>query len=232
MIIDTAADISLINPRLFNYNLNGLKNSHKNIIIMTVSGEEFPHKGVKEITLCVGNAYMNLDVAITNIKEDCILGLDFLYKSGLLSDFQSIINRKFNINHPKKLISIKQITLLENADQSTIPEFLTQLSENSCELLNYEEQQKFKQFLLKFQSSFSKNSNDLGRYKGIYHKIITGNNPPLKQQPRRIPFHYRDKAFEMLEQMKIQKVIEPSFGPWASPVVIIKKKRGFNSFLC
>ncbi|XP_063989076.1 uncharacterized protein LOC135168627 [Diachasmimorpha longicaudata] len=210
MTIDTASDITLINPKLLNNNLTGLKNSTRRISIITVSGEHFPYQAIKEIEISIGNFSIVLDAVFAIIKEDCILGLDFLYKSGLLQDFQSIVKRKFDIDNPKKTVFIKRtISKGISGFSPNIPEFLLQLFENSCELLNPKEQRVFKSFLLTYQERFSSSSTDLGRYPGAKHVIDTGNSNPIKQNPRRVPFHYRDKVFDLLEEMKEQQAQDP-----------------------
>lgn len=231
MIIDTAADITLVNPKLLNDNLTDLKDSVKHILIKTVSGEHFPHKAIKEVTIFIGNYFVTLDAVFTNISEDVILGLDFIYKSGLLMDFQRIINKKFNIDDPKKLIFVQQ-TISQGIPEPCldIPEFLCELFENSCELLKEFERKEFKKFLFSYRKCFSFNSEDLGRYPGTKHRIITGNHHPIKQNPRRIPFHYREEVLKLLVEMEQQKIIEPSCSPWASPIVLVKKKDGSLRF--
>lgn len=143
MIIDSASDISIVNPNLFNNNLNELKDIDKPMTIYTVSNEQFPYKAIKEVTIAIENATLKLDAVFAQIKDECILGLDFLLKSGLLEDFQSIINRKFDINNSVKSVFVNQITQEKIfVTSSTIPEFLNQTFENSCELLNANEQVK------------------------------------------------------------------------------------------
>lgn len=111
MIVDTAADITIVNPDLFQNNLLHLEDVDRHILIKTVSGEIFRYIATKNVVITVGNISMKLDVALAKISDQCILGLDFLYTTGLLNDFQSIINRNFNINQKNKVVSMKQITL-------------------------------------------------------------------------------------------------------------------------
>ena len=43
---------------------------------------------------------------------------------------------------------------------------------------------------------------------------------------RRTPFALRNKVDEMVQEMLTQEVIQPSQSPWASPIVLVKKKDG------
>ena len=81
-----------------------------------------------------------------------------------------------------------------------------------------------------FSSVFSSGKSDLGRTDKIYHQINTGEAAPICQTPRRLPFHSRQQVAEMLEEMERQGVIESSSSPWASPIVLVKKKDGSLRF--
>ncbi len=69
----------------------------------------------------------------------------------------------------------------------------------------------------------------LGHTDLVKHEIDTGNAPPVKSAPRRMADMQRKVADEEIEKM-LQGVIEPSDSPWASPVVLVKKKDGSTRF--
>ncbi|KRZ04758.1 Retrovirus-related Pol polyprotein from transposon 17.6 [Trichinella pseudospiralis] len=62
------------------------------------------------------------------------------------------------------------------------------------------------------------------------HSINTGDTPPIKQNPRRIPYHQKETVQRLLNEMSNHRVIEPSCGPWSSPIVLVKKKDGLYHF--
>ena len=95
-------------------------------------------------------------------------------------------------------------------------------SEHQVETLN--------ELVSEFSPVFSSGKSDLGRTDKIYHQINTGGAAPVYQPPRRLPFHSRQQVFEMLEEMKGQGIIESSSSPWASPIVLVKKKDGSLRF--
>ena len=61
-------------------------------------------------------------------------------------------------------------------------------------------------------------------------EINTGDASPMKQPTRRIPFTLRQEVARQLDQMQKQGVIQPSRSPWASPVVLVKKRDGSHRF--
>ena len=56
------------------------------------------------------------------------------------------------------------------------------------------------------------------------HKIDTGNHAAIKQRPRWLPLAKREVEHEEIDKMLETGVIESSYSPWASPVVVASKK--------
>ncbi|GFX57867.1 hypothetical protein TNCV_3068341 [Trichonephila clavipes] len=81
-----------------------------------------------------------------------------------------------------------------------------------------------------FQSLFSKTSEDFGRTRLTKYRIDTGEHPPIKQYPRRLPFAKQEEVQKLIKDMKNNDVIEPSSSPWASPIVLVRKKDGSTRF--
>ena len=64
----------------------------------------------------------------------------------------------------------------------------------------------------------------------ITHSIDTGDNPPIRQPLRRIPFALHSKMEELVQKMMKQGVIQHSSSPWSSSVVLVEKKDGSYRF--
>ena len=62
------------------------------------------------------------------------------------------------------------------------------------------------------------------------HEIMTGEARPIKQALRSMPLAKRNEVKELFEEIKGSGVIEPSSGPWSSPVVLVKKKDDSTRF--
>ena len=71
---------------------------------------------------------------------------------------------------------------------------------------------------------------DLGETDVIQHRINTGTSPPIRQYPRRLPYAYREETRKQIAEMLDQGVITPSHSPWASPIVLVRKKDGTFRF--
>ena len=64
----------------------------------------------------------------------------------------------------------------------------------------------------------------------IQHHINTGVSTPIRQSTRRVPLPQRNTVHQLLQEMLKRKVISPSKSPWASPIVLVKKKDGTIRF--
>jgi transposase InsO family protein len=82
------------------------------------------------------------------------------------------------------------------------------------------------QMLLKYSTAFSFHENDLGRTSVIRHGIDTGTARPSRQALRRQPPSHQAANDEHIDSMLAQRVIEPAQSPWASNIVIVRKKDG------
>ena len=58
----------------------------------------------------------------------------------------------------------------------------------------------------------------------VTHVINTGNHPPNRQPVRRSPFALRVKVDELVADMLEPEVMRPLSSPWASPIVLVRKK--------
>ncbi|GFX25171.1 hypothetical protein TNCV_2753461 [Trichonephila clavipes] len=81
-----------------------------------------------------------------------------------------------------------------------------------------------------FQCLFSRTSEDFGRIRPTKHRIYTGEHPPIKQHPRRLPFAKQEEVQTLIKDMKGKDVIEPSSSPWTSSIVFVRKKDSSTRF--
>ena len=86
---------------------------------------------------------------------------------------------------------------------------LTSLPMDNWELDNHGKQQLIT-LILQYHDIFALDNNELGCAKEIAHGIDTGDQKPIKQYPRRVPFALRRKVEEMIQEMLQQGIVEPS----------------------
>ena len=85
--------------------------------------------------------------------------------------------------------------------------------------------------LWRFEDVIGLNDNDLGRTHLVSHRIDTADARPVRQLARRLPFHLHQEVRGLVDNMLSQGgIIEPCCGPWASPILLAKKKDGTTGF--
>ena len=104
------------------------------------------------------------------------------------------------------------------AHQPPVPEHLSPL-----------QQQQLNDLFKEFSDVFSKGEDDLGCIPLLEHTIEM-HGPPLRQPYRRQNPAVRREEMAQVQQMLASDVIRPSNSPWASLVVMVKKKDGSLRF--
>ena len=104
------------------------------------------------------------------------------------------------------------------------------LMTSRAEDLSSAERESLQSLLFEFERVISLGGGDLGCTDVVKHHIDTGNAEPIRQRARKLPFHQRGETQHLVDQMLSRNIIEPAQGPWASPVVLVKKKDGSTRF--
>ncbi|GBM66823.1 hypothetical protein AVEN_153738-1 [Araneus ventricosus] len=94
----------------------------------------------------------------------------------------------------------------------------------NLEILNEKQRREVRKLLKEFQDLFSTCDVDVGRCNMTQHRIKTGDHPPIKQYPRRLPLARKEEAERLVNEIVENGIIEESSGPWASPIVLLKRK--------
>ena len=139
----------------------------------------------------------------------------YLYKGthvGLASKIQRI--------NEEKAESMKQEGMM-----SLRPE-LEKLAQDIDTPLTREQKTAVRSLLQQNRDVFALPGDLPGRTGLVQHEIKVDTNAPIKQMVRRPPIHWKEAASQEVEKMLRDEVIEPSNSPWASPVVLVKKKDG------
>ena len=93
-----------------------------------------------------------------------------------------------------------------------------------------QEKRVLMEFLTVNHHIFSLEEGERGETDLVQMEIDTGDAHPKKQPPRRKPFALRREVARQLSEMQSKGVIEPSRSPWASPVVLVKKRDDTHRF--
>jgi hypothetical protein len=90
--------------------------------------------------------------------------------------------------------------------------------------LNELQRKQISDLLSKYEAAFSQHDYDIGRTHLVEHTIDTGNHRPMRQPLRRHPVAHLEIIDTQVDEMLKYGVIEPAASPWASNVVLDRKK--------
>ena len=107
-----------------------------------------------------------------------------------------------------------------------LPSHLTDLWERSVANLNEEQRGELHGLFVEYQDIFSRHNYDLGCTHLLQFSIDVGDHSAIKQAPRRMSPQAGRAADEIIGELLLHKLIEPSDSPWASPIVMVKRKDG------
>ena len=90
----------------------------------------------------------------------------------------------------------------------------------------HKEAERVRELLCEYHEQFCLDKNELGHVNLVKHKIRLEDYNPIKERPRRIPPSQYEEVKSRLQEMLDVGAIRPSNSPWASAVVLAKKKDG------
>ena len=109
-------------------------------------------------------------------------------------------------------------------DNNTVP---LDLSEST---LTAAQKVQLQSLVNEYRDIFALSPEELGRTDLVQHRIDTGDHPPIRQRPYRVSDKQRGIIEEHVTDMLNRGIIQPSVSPWASPVVLVKKKDNTDRF--
>ncbi|XP_049332461.1 retrovirus-related Pol polyprotein from transposon opus [Astyanax mexicanus] len=103
---------------------------------------------------------------------------------------------------------------------------LEQIGALDLSVLSQVDQEKVRSLLYKHSAVFSSFEGDIGCTNLISHDIPLLDDVPVRQRYRRIPPSDYDAVKAHIHQLLENQVIQESCSPYASPIVLVKKKDG------
>lgn len=118
-------------------------------------------------------------------------------------------------------VSIQAVSCRISA--TTLPE---QIESVELGALTAEEREQVRALLREFQGVFSTHEGDVGYTNLLSHEIPLSDNIPVRHRYRRIPPSEYELAKTHISQLLDAQIIRESCSPYASPIVLVKKKDG------
>ena len=176
------------------------------------------HPGVYSArTLVSSTSIADVPVRVMNVKPQSVR-----IKAGTnLADLQPV-----EVDESESVCSASTTTKPTVIDKLNVPEFVRDLVNGSHSSLSDSFRRTLVDILCSYEDVFSKSENDLGLTDIVTHQIDTGNARPIRQPLRRYPPAHVEAISEHVDTMLAQGTIEAASSPWASNVVLVKKKDG------
>ena len=109
-------------------------------------------------------------------------------------------------------------------------EQLGQILDQALSHLPSDQMTAIRSLVLDMHHAFALGDSERGETMLTEFNIETGEATPRRQPARRIPYAVRDEVERQLRAMQDAQVIQPSSSPWASPIVLVRKKDGSMRF--
>jgi hypothetical protein len=110
-------------------------------------------------------------------------------------------------------------------------EFEAQLEKSiSGSVLDATQKHELKSLLRRYRDRFAPDPSCPGTTDVVVHTIDTGQSKPMKSAPARVSPRDQEVIKEKIDEMLKAGIIEPSRSPWASRIVMVRKKDGTARF--
>ncbi|MCP4488504.1 MAG: RNA-directed DNA polymerase, partial [Gammaproteobacteria bacterium] len=152
------------------------------------------------------------------LYEGTTIGQAEIFEQGQLNTISGVSTPEVQEDAPRIQWTAEDV--LKHIDFSKCDQTLT--ASNKEQLVN---------MITEFDDIFSKHERDRGRTTLVQHRIQT-EGPPFKLRPYPVPYSKRPIMEEHVQQQLDDGIIEPSSSPYASPVLLVKKKNSTMDRFC
>ena len=210
-LLDSQAHKSYVSPMIaqrFGTPLNGLSTT-----VRMADGHTRSTRGTATFVARISELEISFTAAILpDLYCDVLLGHDFLVQNEVSWDYAACT---IHLGTNKRTMTCWK-------GHSRAPNTKPDLSQMEISG-DLDKRNKLTNILNKYADVFS---DKVGRTKLIEHDIILKNSKPIAIKPYPYPLQKQAIIDEMVRDMEVQGLVEPSTSPWASPIVLAKKKDG------
>jgi len=169
-------------------------------------------------TLIPSETFTDIPIRVMNVMKESVT-----LKSGTaVANLQPFEVVDEFVEEEHKVTQVKQ---LEEEDDD-VPEFIQRLLAGVDDSIPESACLALQTILRDHADVFSHDENDLGRTDVVMHYVDTGDARPVRQPLRRYPPAHVEAISQHVDNMLKQGTIEPASSPWASNVVLVRKKDG------
>lgn len=206
-LLDSGATRTVVNSEMVDImkRLGVKPQKLKSMVISTADGTKHCITKMIDVPVQFNNMFHIMPMLIMpELSQPLILGKDFFDKFGISFQFK---DDSLEISPTLHTISHKPAAILSKED------------------LNEDQKAKLSEIITDIRNSVG---IGLGRTNIIKHYIDTGNSKPTYQKQYQFSPVVKKEIEQELDDMLEKDVVEPSYSPWCSPIVIVKKQNGSN----
>ena len=210
--MDTGACRSLIRHDVF---IDICKAGHRVPVLskapklFTVTGAELPCLGKTMLELLGKSCEV---FVVPNLAHSLLLGVDFL----------DVLEAKIELGKRLRNVILNGVDF--KCKFSSKGKRATQIRAVD---VGQTEMEKWAQL---YPDVFGVGNKPLTQTETVSMKIDTGSHPPIQSRPYRVPLLKRKIINDEINEMLKNQIIEPSSGPWASPITLVPKPDGTIRF--
>ena len=175
-------------------------------------------------TLIPGDRLANIPVRVMNVRAE-----EVVLKAGTnVANLQPVT--VLGTIPGKQTVEAESTRVKVVESERETPQFIEELVNSVHESVPDSTRSALRDILLRHADVFSRSEDDLGLTNLAMHNIDTADAKPIRQQLRRHPPAHREAISQQVDDYLKQGVIEPATSPWASNLVLVRKKDG--SYRC
>jgi predicted aspartyl protease len=219
LMIDTGSAISI-----FNHHFNSIV-SPCSIKAKVANGDNMRLNGVAIVELQIGSFKMDAKVFVAPEVTDNLLGLDLLK---LLNCSLDLVNMRLCMgDETVPLYNTSEISMIALVESLPLDPNNYPLPETiSAQIVNVPPE--FRSDVVNLLTEYAElfRTEPLGTSRRFEHRIELNDPEPVRMMPRRVPLTQYQPMKDEVERMLRLGVIRKSVSPYASPIVLVKKKSG------
>jgi predicted aspartyl protease len=227
-LIDTGADISIAKRSLIE--AAGGHIDENRMSMMGFTGDTVDAEGRANVEISIGGRRTRATFFVyENISVDAIIGRD------LLSQWDARVEINTGVNLTKLQTKVPwaraRVQTLNSTENSQHLEAILSTIRVDWESLKEPDRHKLRVWIRRYADCFTTEHNALGRTETEKHKIkLVPDAMPVSCPPRRLHPELERHAKTTIDSLLAAGHIRPSHSPWASAIVLARKKDGAYRF--
>ncbi|UYV78709.1 K02A2.6-like [Cordylochernes scorpioides] len=194
---------------------------------------------IPEFSLCLVKGYCepttdDKEILIENLSsltsKYCLITTRSLLKNTRFPDIWLLnpSSKPIKIHRHMKVGIISEVDRMYKTDHRAVSSIDLNFDINPD--LSSEERNQVLMLLYEYKEMFAAPDDYKGRTHLVRHKIKTNSDIPIRKNPYRVSLREREIINNQIDKMLKKGIISHSSSPWASPVILVKKKDGTFRF--